>query len=368
MSPLPSQERAESACGPPYPAAGRGRLHRADRRHRRVLRDADQLLGVRVLRHLLPGAARRPGRAEAGAAADPVLDAGDGGPARPQPRQVRPGGRRGDGQVPPARRRRHLRRPGPDRPAVDHAAHPGRRARQLRVPGLRSGGDALHRVPDGAGGAGHDRRSGRRHRRLQAELRRQGHRAVRAAGRLPEPAGQRRLRDRGRDGHQLRPAQPGRGGAGPAAPDQAPGRRPGHADAVHPRARSAGRRQDHRSGRDPGRVRHRQGLVPDPGHRPDRAGASAPQGHRDHRAAVPGRSGAGDRAAQDPGHHPQAAGHRRRQGPDRPGQRHPAGDRGQERLQPRGPAGAALQADQAGGLVRHQRRRPGRGPAADAVA
>ena len=41
---------------------------------------------------------------------------------------------------------------------------------------------------------------------------------------------------------------------------------------------------------------------------------------------------------------PQAAGHRRRQGPHRPDQRHPSGDRDQERLQPRGDPRAALPA------------------------
>ena len=172
-------------------AAGRRRLHRADRRHRRLLGDADQLPRVRVLRHLLPRPARRPGRAEAGAATHPLLDAGDGGPARPRSREVRPGGRRGDGQVPPARRRGDLRRPGPHGAVVDDAADPGRRARQLRLPRRRPGRDALHRVPDGAGRAGHDRRAGLGHRRLQAQLRRQGHRADGAAGRVPQPAGQR---------------------------------------------------------------------------------------------------------------------------------------------------------------------------------
>ncbi len=225
---------------------------------------------------------------------------------------------------------------------VDDAADPGRRARQLRLPRRRSGGDALHRVPDGAGRPVDDRRAGLRHGRLQAQLRRQGHRAHGAAGRVPEPAGQRRGRHRRRHGHQLRPAQPDRGDPGAAAPDQAPGRRPRHADAVHPRTRPARRRQDHRPGRHPGRVRHGQGQLPDPGHHPDRAGAPAPQGHRGHRAAVHGRSGAGDRADQDPGHQPQAAGHRRRQGPHRPDQRHPPGDRDQERVQPRGDPRAAL--------------------------
>ena len=68
---------------------------------------------------------------------------------------------------------------------------------------------------------------------------------------FPEPAGQRRHRHRGRHGHQLRAAQPGRDHPGPPAPDQAPGRRRRRADAVHPRPRPAHRRQDHRAGRDP---------------------------------------------------------------------------------------------------------------------
>ena len=74
------------------------------------------------------------------------------------------------------------------------------------------------------------------------------------------------------------------------------------ADALHPRAGPAQRRQDHRPGRHPRGLPDRQGIVPDPGHRAGRAGAPAAQGHRDHRAALPGRSGTGDRADQEPGH------------------------------------------------------------------
>ena len=62
----------------------------------------------------------------------------------------------------------------------------------------------------------------------------------------------------------------------------------------------------------------------------------------------------------------EAAGHLRRQGPHRPQARPAAGHRGQERLQPRGRARAALPADADGGLLRHQQRRPGRRPAAHA--
>ena len=56
------------------------------------------------------------------------------------------------------------------------------------------------------------------------ELRRHRAAARRAPRGLPEPAGQRRHRDRGRHGHQHGPAQPGRGDRRRPAPDPAPGR------------------------------------------------------------------------------------------------------------------------------------------------
>ena len=75
---------------------------------------------------------------------------------------------------------------------------------------------------------------------------------------------------------------------------------------------------------------------------------------------------AGDRTDQDAGPDQEAAGHRRRQGPHRPQQGPPAGHRDQERLPPRGDPRAALPADPDGGVVRHQRRRARRRPAAHA--
>ncbi len=57
-------------------------------------------------------------------------------------------------------------------------------------------------------------------------------------------------------------------------------------------------------------------------------------------------------------------GHQRRQGPHRPREGPPAGHRGQERLRAGGDPRAALQAHADGGLLRHQRGRPRRGPAA----
>ena len=84
-------------------------------------------------------------------------------------------------------------------------------------PGQRQGrGHALHRVPDGAAGHGDGPRHHREHRRLQAELRRQGAGAGRAAGPVPEPAGERVHRHRGRHGHQHPHPQSARGRGGRA--------------------------------------------------------------------------------------------------------------------------------------------------------
>ncbi len=70
-------------------------------------------------------------------------------------------------------------------------------------------GLALHRVPALTSRDGAARRDRRRHRRLRAELRRFPQRAGRVAGPVPEPVGQRRAGDRGRDGHQHPAPQPG---------------------------------------------------------------------------------------------------------------------------------------------------------------
>ena len=108
------------------------------------------LPGVRLLGHLLPGAARRPRRPQAGAAPDPLHDGRHGPAARPRPRQERPRRRRGHGPAAPARRRRDLRRPGADGAALVDAAADDRRPRQLRLARRLPRRDALHRVPDGA--------------------------------------------------------------------------------------------------------------------------------------------------------------------------------------------------------------------------
>ena len=76
----------------------------------------------------------------------------------PPPREMRGGGRRGHGDLPPPRRLGHLRRPGTDGPGLQPAPPTGRRARQLRRarPRRGAGGHALHRVPAAGAGAGPD--------------------------------------------------------------------------------------------------------------------------------------------------------------------------------------------------------------------
>ncbi len=119
--------------------------------------------------------------------------------------------RRRDGPVPPARRLRHLRHAGAPRAGLRDALPAGRAAGQLRLDRQRpGGGHAVHRGAPLAAGHRDAPRHRRGHRRLRAELRRVAPGAARPAGALPEPAGQRRLRHRGRDGHQHPAAQPAR--------------------------------------------------------------------------------------------------------------------------------------------------------------
>ena len=86
------------------------------------------------------------------------------------------------------------------------------------IDGWRGGGDALHRGPAGPAGHRDAARHRRRDGRLRAHLRRLPPGAARAAGPLPQPAGQRRLRDRGRHGDQHPAAQPARGDRRPRSP------------------------------------------------------------------------------------------------------------------------------------------------------
>ena len=94
-----------------------------------------------------------------------------------------------------------------------------------------------------------------------------------------------------------------------------------------------------------------------------------PSGDHGHRAAVRRRPGEGHREDHRRGEQVQAAHRdRRRQGPHRPGERHPAGDRVQGRGEPAGAAGRPLPAHADGAVVRHQQPGPGRRAAADVGA
>ncbi len=131
------------------------------------------------------------------------------GAAAPQVRERR--GRR-DGQLPPPRRLGDLRHARPHGPELRHALPADRPAGQLRLDRQRlAGGHALHGGPPVAAGHRDAARHRRRHRRVPAQLRRVAPGADGPAGALPEPARQRLVRHRGRDGHQHPAAQPARG-------------------------------------------------------------------------------------------------------------------------------------------------------------
>ena len=132
--------------------------------------DGTLLPRLRDVGHHRAGAARRARRPEARAPPDPLRDVRRGDPARPQAPQVGPDRRRGDGQVPPPRRRRDLRRHGPHGPGLLAAVPARRRSRELRLtrPQRPPGRRPLHRSaarPAGDGAARRDRRGDRRLRR-----------------------------------------------------------------------------------------------------------------------------------------------------------------------------------------------------------
>ena len=128
-------------------------------------RSGEPLSQLRPVGHHRSRPARRARRPQAGAAAHPVHDV-------PRPAldlrrpagQVRQDRRRRDRQLPPARRRRRLRRPGPPGPALGDARAAGPRPGQLRLRRWRHAGrQALHRgqadrrrrAADGRAAAGH---------------------------------------------------------------------------------------------------------------------------------------------------------------------------------------------------------------------
>ena len=179
--------------------------------------------------------------------------------------EVREDRRRGDGQLPPARRRGDLRHPRPHGAGLQPARDPRRRPGELRQRGRRPArGHALHRGPPRPPRRGDDDRHRQGHRRLRADLRRQLHRADRPPHRLPEPARERRRRHRGRHGHQHPAPQPRRGRGRPElrprqrGPD--PGRAPRRRDGADQGAGLPHRRLHPRARRDPPGLPHRPRL------------------------------------------------------------------------------------------------------------
>ena len=114
-----------------------------DRAHRDPGGDGALVPRVLHVRHRVAGTARRARRAQAGAPPDPLLDVRAGPATRPPAHQVRQGGGRGHGKLPPPRRHRHLRRAGPHGPGLQPPPRPHRRARQLRRARARRGPAAM---------------------------------------------------------------------------------------------------------------------------------------------------------------------------------------------------------------------------------
>ena len=188
----------------------RRRTPQRPRQHRR--RDAPVLHGLRDERHHRPRAARRPRRAEAGPPARHLRHAHDGARLEPDVPQVRQDRRRGDGELPPARRRLDLRHARPPGAGLQHALSAGGRPGELRIGRRRpAGGDALHRSE----AAGALRRPDGRPRpgdgRFRSQLRRDDPGTHRPARTVSEPAGERVRRNRRRHGDEHPAAQPARG-------------------------------------------------------------------------------------------------------------------------------------------------------------
>ena len=136
--------RARGPTGPPAVEALTGQ-HRGARAREG---DAHLVPRLRDERDRGPGAARRARRPQAGAPPRALRDARPRPAAEPAVPQVRLHRRRGDGQVPPARRLGDLRHPGADGAGLLPALPARRRPGQLRLDRRRpAGGDAVHRGP-----------------------------------------------------------------------------------------------------------------------------------------------------------------------------------------------------------------------------
>ena len=332
-----------------------------------------------IVSRALPGRPRRP---QARAPPDPVHDGRDGALGHELLPQVRRDRRRGDGQVPPARRRRAVRRARAARPGLLDALPARRRPGQLRLGRRGRGGrDALHGGPPHRGVG----RDARRHRqgdgRLRGQLRRHAAPADRPARQAPEPAHQRLVGHRGRDGHEHPAPPPRRDRRRHDRADRGPGDHHGRPVPVRDRPGLPDRRHDlpvrapaqhhqRRLGddrRDPPDVRPRP--RPRRHARPGRVrgGQGRPDGDHRHRAALPGeqvgapREDRRARQGQEDRRHRRPA---RRVGP----RRHAHVHRDQARREPAQGAEQPVQAHRAPGLVQHEHARARRRAAPDAAA
>ena len=264
---------------------------------------------------------------------------------------------------------RHLRRAGADGPAVHAAAAAGRRARQLRLARRRPGRRPLHRVPAGAAALlmtdGLDEDTVDFVPNYDDQLTQ------------PEvlPAGlSRTCWSTARAGiavgmaTNMPPHNLVEVVGAAAAPHHAPRRHPRRPDAVRPGPDlpTGGKIV----GLDGIREAYATGAARSAPARPRGSRTSPPGARASSSPSCPTRSGPEKviEKIKDAGPGQEAPGHLRRHGPHRPRARPAPGHRGQERLQPRGRARAAVPADADGGVVRHQQRRPGRRPAAHARA
>ena len=217
-------------------------------------RNEAQLPRLRDERDRQPRPARRSRRPEAGASPHPLCDVRAEFHAGPPLQQVLAHRRRHDGQVPSARRSRHLRRARAHGAGLLDARAADRRAGQFRLGRRRSArGLPLHRGEARPFRFGPARRPRQGHGRFQAELRREGRGAGRPAGALPEPSGQWRGRHRRRHGDQHPAAQSRRDHRCAARDDGEARHLARRADGASARPRFPDRRDDSRPRRESAR-------------------------------------------------------------------------------------------------------------------
>ena len=271
--------------------------------------------------------------------------------------------RRGDGQLPPARRQLDLRGPRPPRPGLQRPLSARRRPGQLRQHRRRQPRrPALHRGPPHRRRRGADGRPRRGRRRLPRQLRRLRAGARRPARRVPEPARQRLLRHRRGHGDQHPAAQHRRALQRLPASHQVPRRLRREAPRLRPGPGFPHRRHHHRAARgDQGSLPHRQGRLPPA--RPLGGGGSRPRhlADRRHRDPLPGAEGQADRAAGRAHQPEEDPDPRRRPRRERRGRPHRAGAARPHR-RPDAADGDAVQGERPRDPLRPQHERADRRP------